>query len=79
MKSDLAWHLGGGRRQALEVAREAAHRCGMSIDEWLDRVILDSAQQQGVEPTLVAAVKLHDPPPGARKLATCVLLSSSTL
>jgi hypothetical protein len=54
MKSDHAWHLGGVRRQALEVAREAAHRCGMSIDEWLDRVILDSAQQQGVEPRRLA-------------------------
>jgi hypothetical protein len=50
MKSDLAWHLGGVRRQALEVAREAAQRCGMSIDEWLDRVIFDSAREQGVEP-----------------------------
>jgi hypothetical protein len=50
MKSDLAWHLGGVRRQTREVAREAARRCGMSIDEWLDRVILDSARQQGVEP-----------------------------
>jgi hypothetical protein len=57
MKSDLAWHLGGVRRQALEVAREAAHRCGMSIDEWLDRAILDSARQQGLEPRL---------PPGPR-------------
>jgi localization factor PodJL len=53
MKSDLACQLGGVRRQALEVAREAAHRCGMSIDEWLDRVILDSAQRQGVEPRLL--------------------------
>jgi localization factor PodJL len=54
MKSDLAWHLGGVRRQALGVAREAAHRCGMSIDEWLDRAILDSARQQGLEPRLLA-------------------------
>jgi localization factor PodJL len=54
MKSDLACHLKGVRRQTLEVAREAAHRCGMSVDEWLDRVILDSARQQGVEPTLLA-------------------------
>jgi localization factor PodJL len=54
MKSDLACQLGGVRRQALEVARAAAQRCGMSIDEWLDRVILDSARQQGVEPTLLA-------------------------
>jgi hypothetical protein len=54
MKSDLAWHLGGGRRQALEVAREAAHRCGMSIEEWLDRAIFDSAHQHGVEPRLLA-------------------------
>jgi hypothetical protein len=48
MKSDLAWHSGGIRRHALEVAREAAHRCGMSVNEWLDRIILDSARQQGV-------------------------------
>jgi hypothetical protein len=54
MKSDLAWHLGGVRRQALEVAREAAQRCGMSIDEWLDRVIFDSAREQGVEPRPLA-------------------------
>jgi localization factor PodJL len=54
MKSDLAWHLGGGRRQALEVAREAARRCGMSIEEWLDRAIFDSAHRQGVEPRLLA-------------------------
>jgi localization factor PodJL len=53
MKSDLACHLVGVRRQALEVAREAAHRGGMSINEWLDRVILDSAQRQGVEPRLL--------------------------
>jgi hypothetical protein len=36
MESDLAQHLGGDRRQALQVAREAAHHCGVSIDEWLD-------------------------------------------
>src|SRR5262245_149585 len=54
MKSDIACHLGGVRRQALEVARAAAHHCGMSIDEWLDRIILDSARQQGIEPTMLA-------------------------
>src|SRR5262245_9132546 len=54
MKSDLAWHLGGVRRQALEVAREAAHRCGMSIDEWLERAIVDSARREGLEPRLLA-------------------------
>src|SRR5262245_57217416 len=55
MESDLAWHLGGVRRQALQVAREAVHRRGMSIDEWLDRRgIFDSAQQQGIEPRLLA-------------------------
>src|SRR5262245_30018768 len=54
MKSDLAGRAGGVRLPVLEVAREAAHRCGISVDEWLDRVILNSARRHGVEPRLLA-------------------------
>ncbi len=51
MKSDLPWQIGGLRQQALEAAREAAHRRGVAVGEWLDGVILDSAlQQQVVQP-----------------------------
>lgn len=38
------------RQRALEAAREAARRRGVTAGEWLDAAILDSARQQGVEP-----------------------------
>jgi hypothetical protein len=83
MKSDFACHLEGVRRQTLEVAREAAHRCGMSIDEWLDRVILDSAQQQGVEPTLVAGPRSdacdQDDVPARARSPSCLDLATDRL
>ena len=44
MKSGVPWQVSGVRREARETAREAAHRAGMSIGEWLDSVILDSAE-----------------------------------
>jgi localization factor PodJL len=50
MKSDVPWQVEGVRRQARDTAREAARRSGMSVGEWLDTVILDSALHDGVEP-----------------------------
>ncbi len=44
MKTGLPWQVSGIRRQARDTAREAAHRAGMSVGEWLDSVILESAQ-----------------------------------
>ncbi|HEY4855082.1 MAG TPA: hypothetical protein VIH98_00195 [Xanthobacteraceae bacterium] len=43
MKTGLPWQVSGVRRQARDTAREAAHRAGMSVGEWLDSVILESA------------------------------------
>jgi localization factor PodJL len=42
------------RRQTREVVREAARRCGISVGEWLDRVISDLALQDGVDPRRLA-------------------------
>ena len=44
MKSGLPWQVSGVRREARDTAREAARRAGMSVGEWLDTVILESAQ-----------------------------------
>jgi hypothetical protein len=43
MKTGLPWQVSGVRPQARDTAREAAHRAGMSVGEWLDSVILESA------------------------------------
>jgi hypothetical protein len=50
MKSDLPWQIGGVRQRALEAAREAARRRGVTAGEWLDAAILGSALQQGIGP-----------------------------
>ncbi len=49
MKSGVPWQIDGVRRQARDTAQEAARRSGMSVGEWLDTVILDSALLEGVE------------------------------
>ena len=49
MKSGVPWQESGVRREALETAREAARRAGMSIGEWLDSVILESAEADDAE------------------------------
>jgi localization factor PodJL len=49
MKSGVPWQESGVRREALETAREAARRAGMSIGEWLDGVILESAEADDAE------------------------------
>src|SRR5215831_12693959 len=54
MKSGVPEQVKGVGRQAQETAREAARRSGLSVGEWLDSVILDSALHGGVEPTDLA-------------------------
>src|ERR1700730_9144900 len=49
MKSGVPWQESGIRREALETARGAARRAGMSIGEWLDSVILESAEADDAE------------------------------
>src|SRR5262245_32914391 len=51
MTSDMTWQARGARPQPLEAAREAARRSGMSVGEWLDSVIIQSARQDGVAPS----------------------------
>jgi localization factor PodJL len=50
MKSGVPWQVKGVRRHARETAQEAARRSGMSVGEWLDTVIIDSAVADGVDP-----------------------------
>ena len=40
----------GVRREIVDSAREAARRAGMSVEEWLDTVIAESARNAGIEP-----------------------------
>src|ERR1700704_462345 len=44
MTTGLSWQVEGVRPQARETAQEAARRSGMSVGEWLDSVISDSAR-----------------------------------
>ncbi len=60
MKSGVPWQVKGVRRQARETAREAARRSGMSVGEWLDSVILDSALQEGIDPRSLAPSRYDD-------------------
>ena len=50
MKLGVPWRVKGIRPDARETAREAARRAGMSVGEWLNAVILDSAVEEGVRP-----------------------------
>jgi localization factor PodJL len=48
MASDQPWNMQGLSPQVRETAREAARRSGLSVAEWLQSVIVDSAAQEGV-------------------------------
>jgi len=48
MKPGVTWQV-NVRRQARETAREAARRCGMSVSEWLDSVIIHTAREEGID------------------------------
>jgi localization factor PodJL len=48
MKLGVPWRVKGIRHDARETAREAARRAGMSVGEWLNTVILDSADEEGI-------------------------------
>src|SRR5262245_63025600 len=49
MTSGFPWNMRGVRPELLDSAREAARRSGMSVEEWLDTVIAESARHAGVE------------------------------
>jgi len=48
MKLGVPWRVKGIRPDARETAREAARRAGMSVGDWLNTVILDSADEEGI-------------------------------
>ena len=50
MKFGVPWRAKGIRPEARETAKEAARRSGMSLDDWLNSVILQQAAQAGVPP-----------------------------
>jgi localization factor PodJL len=50
MKFGVPWSVKGIRPQARETAKEAARRSGVSLGEWLNSVIIQQAEQEGVHP-----------------------------
>ena len=77
MRSGVPWQV-QVRPEARETAREAARRSGMSVSEWLDSLIIDSASREGIEPAPGAPAQLRtadyqdwdrDPPPQRRQYA----------
>ena len=52
MNSGVPWQGKGVRREVIDSAREAARRSGMSVEDWLDTVISESARNAGIEPAL---------------------------
>jgi localization factor PodJL len=60
MTSGVPWQVEGVRQQARETAQEAARRSGMSVGEWLDSVISDCAQGEGLEPARHPRADDHD-------------------
>ena len=50
MKFGVPWSAKGIRPEARETAKEAARRSGMSLDDWLNSVVMQQAAQAGVPP-----------------------------
>ena len=50
MKKSPAWTVSGVGPAIRDIAEEAADRAGMSVGEWLDEVIAETAVRQGVAP-----------------------------
>jgi localization factor PodJL len=49
MKFGVPWSVKGIRPEARETAREAARRAGVPLSEWLNAVILQQAEDQGID------------------------------
>ena len=48
MKLGVPWRVKGIRPDARETAREAARRAGMSVGEWLNTIIIEQADDEGI-------------------------------
>ncbi len=66
MRFGVPKQIKGIRPESWETAREAARRSGMSVAEWLDGIITDSAMESGVEPAHPAADGNHEAEPRQR-------------
>src|SRR5258708_35740590 len=49
MTSGVPWQSKEMRRRTHRAACEAARHCGISVDDWLDRIILDAASKQSID------------------------------
>jgi localization factor PodJL len=49
MKLGVPWSVKGIRPEARETAREAARRSGMSLGDWLNTIIIQQAEEEGVQ------------------------------
>jgi len=49
MKFGVPWSVKGIRPEARETAREAARRAGVPLSEWLNAVILQQAEDEGID------------------------------
>jgi localization factor PodJL len=63
MTSGVPWQAKGVRREVIDSAREAARRAGMTVEEWLDTVIVESARNAGVDPDPHPSAFSDRPPP----------------
>src|SRR5215212_7792517 len=50
MKSGIPWSVKGIEPETREAAKDAARRSGMTLGEWLNSKILDSADEQDPSP-----------------------------
>ena len=50
MTSGVPWQSKEVRRRTRRAACEAARHCGISVGDWLDRIVLDAASKQVVDP-----------------------------
>ena len=48
MRSGYPWNVRGIDGPVRETAREAARRSGMSLGEWLNDVIVETAEEEGL-------------------------------
>jgi localization factor PodJL len=60
MKLGVPWSVKGIRPEARETARQAARHSGVPLGEWLNAVILQQAQQEGIDPYARAADDSYD-------------------
>ena len=49
MKLGVPWSVKGIRPEARETAKEAARRSGMSLGDWLNTIIIQQAEEEGVQ------------------------------